>query len=79
MNLSRKTSSQQEKAVSRIELACLQDASVDLLLNVDQAPENVAPSCPMKLHSFMVMASYITRWHKVMVTPEKFIPNKDYN
>jgi len=79
MNLSKRTSSNEDKITSRIELALAKDAKLELALSSNKAPENTSPNCPLKLHSFMVMASYETLWHKVMITPDAIIENKDYN
>lgn len=59
----------QNKSSSYVEMMLNADVTHYLIQKNNKQPENEAPSCPMKLHSFLVMASFETLWRENLALP----------
>lgn len=59
----------QNKSGNYMEVVLNEDIRNYLVDQNNIQPENEAPSCPMKLHSFLVMASFETMWKETVALP----------
>ena len=79
MNVSKKIVTTNPMQVSSMEICQVKDATLHLLENSALNPEMNAPSCPMKLHAFMVLASHETIWNRQIKQLQEFVEQKDKN